>query len=84
MENPELLDLELGCNLGSVPATYVGIPLGARHKSTKVWDAVGENFRKRLALWKRQYIANEAYLKWLRARVGIGKGREGKEQGFEF
>ena len=60
VENPDLLDLELGCNLGSVPATYLGIPIGTRHKSTKVWDVVGENFRKRLALWKRQYIANEA------------------------
>ena len=43
--------------VGSLPTTYLGLPLGARHKSTMVWDAVEEKFRKRLALWKRQYIS---------------------------
>lgn len=33
MENPALLALELGCNLGSLPVTCLGLPLGAKHKS---------------------------------------------------
>ena len=57
VENLDLLALELGCKVGSLPTTYLGLPFGARHKSTKVWDAVEEKFRKRLALWKRQYIS---------------------------
>ena len=57
VENPNLLALELGCKVGSLPTTYLGLPLGAKHKSTKVWDAVEEKFHKRMALWKRQYIS---------------------------
>ena len=57
VENPDLLALKLGCKVQSLPTTYLGLPLGATHKSTMVWDAVEEKFRKRLALWKRQYIS---------------------------
>ena len=57
VENPNLLALEIGCKVGSLPTTYLGLPLGARHKSTKVWDVVKEKFRKRLALRKRQYLS---------------------------
>ena len=49
--------LELGCKIGSLPTEYLGLPLGAKHKDTKVWDGVEERFRNRLALWKRQYIS---------------------------
>ena len=57
VENPESLALELGCKVGCLPTTYLGLPLGAKHNSTRVWDGVEEKFRKRLALWKRQYIS---------------------------
>ena len=36
VENPNMLALELGCKVGSLPTTYLGLPLGARHKSTMV------------------------------------------------
>ena len=58
VENLESLALKLGCNVDSLPSTYLGLPLGAKHNSTRVWDGVEEKFRKRLALWKRQYISN--------------------------
>ena len=57
VENPESLALELGCKVGCLPTTYLGLPLGAKHNSTRVWDRVEEKIRKRLALWKRQYIS---------------------------
>ena len=57
VENLESLALELGCKVGSLPTTYLGLPLGAKHNSTRVWDGVEEKFRKRLALWMRQYIS---------------------------
>ena len=37
--------------------TYLGLPLGAKHKAPRVWDSVEERFRKRLASWKLQYIS---------------------------
>lgn len=56
VESEEMLVAELGCNLGSLPIDYLGLPLGAKYKSKSVWDRVEERYNKRLALWKRQYI----------------------------
>ncbi|RVW32661.1 Transposon TX1 uncharacterized 149 kDa protein [Vitis vinifera] len=57
VENAEVLAFELGCKVGSLPSTYLGLPLGALHKLVAVWDGVEERMRKRLALWKRQFIS---------------------------
>ena len=55
--NMEELASELGCKIGSLPTTYLGLPLGAKHKAQSVWDSVEERFRKRLASWKLHYIS---------------------------
>ncbi|RVW54461.1 putative ribonuclease H protein [Vitis vinifera] len=57
VENAEVLASELGCKVGSLPSTYLGLPLGTPHKSVVVWDGAEERMRKRLALWKRQFIS---------------------------
>ena len=48
---------ELGCRIGSLPSSYLGLPLGVGHKAVIVWDSVEERMRKRLALWKISYIS---------------------------
>ena len=48
---------ELGCKVGSLPTTYLSLPLGAHCKSVAVWDGLEECFRKRLASWKRLHIS---------------------------
>ena len=48
--------MELGCRVGFLPTVYLGLPLGAYHKTLSMWDGVEERMRRRLALWKRQYI----------------------------
>ena len=53
----EDLALKLGCKMGGLPSCYLGLPLGGPFKSMVVWDGVEERFRKRLAMWKRQYIS---------------------------
>ena len=53
----ETLAIELRCGIGSLPMTYLGLPLRAPHKSVGVWDSIEERFKKRLASWKRQYIS---------------------------
>ncbi|RVW15967.1 mRNA-capping enzyme [Vitis vinifera] len=45
VENVEVLASELGCKVGSLPSTYLGLPLGAPHKSVAVWDGVEERMR---------------------------------------
>ena len=49
VSNVETLTAELGCGVGFLPTTYLGLPLGAPHKSVGAWDSVEERFRKRLA-----------------------------------
>ena len=61
VSNVETLAIELGCGVGSLPTTYLGLPLGAPHKLVRVWDSIVESFRKRLASWKRQYISRVVF-----------------------
>ena len=49
--------VEIGCRVGQLPAVYLGLPLGVPDKATSVWDGVEEKVRRRLALWKHQYIS---------------------------
>ncbi|RVX10791.1 LINE-1 retrotransposable element ORF2 protein [Vitis vinifera] len=69
VENAELLAAELGCKVGSLPSTYLGLPLGASYKSVKVWDGVEERMRKKLALWKRQFISKGGRLTLIRSTL---------------
>ena len=42
---------------------------GAPYKSTRVWDTVEERFRKRLSLWKRQYLSKGGRLTLLKSTL---------------
>lgn len=57
MENAEILALELRCKVGVLLTSYLGLPLGALYKSVAVWYGVEERFRKKLAIWERQFIS---------------------------
>ena len=57
VKNLQGLALELGCSTSTLPMTYLGLPLGMRRNSNYAWDGVEERFRKKLAIWKRQYIS---------------------------
>ncbi|RVW42450.1 Transposon TX1 uncharacterized 149 kDa protein [Vitis vinifera] len=59
----------LGCKIGCLPTSYLGLPLGAPYKSTSAWDAVEERFRKRLSLWKRQYLSKGGRLTLLKSTL---------------
>ena len=77
VENLEELAKELGCISGSLPTTYLGLPLGAKHNSTTVWDGVEERFKKRLALWKRQYLHDVSLPTAERCEVQVGGNSKG-------
>ncbi|KAJ9701691.1 hypothetical protein PVL29_006878 [Vitis rotundifolia] len=53
----EDMAVELGCRVGVLPSKHLGLPLGAHHKALSMWDGVEERMRRRLALWKRQYLS---------------------------
>ena len=62
----ELAD-EFSYKVGKLPSTYLGMPLGAPFKSVGAWDGVEERFRKRLAMWKRQYISKGGRITLIRS-----------------
>ena len=53
VDNIEMLASELGCGVGSLRTTYLGLPLGAPHREMGVWDTIEERLRMKLASWKR-------------------------------
>ena len=63
------LALELGCKIGSLPMSYLGLPLGAKHKDLGVWDLIEERYRKRLAAWKTQYISKGGRITLIRSTL---------------
>ena len=65
----ESLSSELGCKIGSLPSSYLGLPLGAPHNCVNVWDSIEERFGKRLALWKRQYISKGGRLTLIKSTL---------------
>ena len=60
---------ELGCKVGSLPASYLGLSLGAPHNSIAVWDPIEERFWKRLALWKCQFISKGGRITLIRSTL---------------
>ena len=60
---------ELGCNIGSLPMTYLGLPLGAKHKALGVWDSIEKRYRKRLAAWKTRYISKGGRITLIRSTL---------------
>ena len=57
VDNLEELAGILSCKIGSLPTTYLGLPLGASFKSSGIWNGVIEKIEKRLATWKMQYLS---------------------------
>lgn len=58
-EVPNSSDLAkiLGCDTGSFPSTYLGLPLGASYKATEVWSGVMEKVEKKVGK-----LANAAFV----------------------
>ena len=67
--NIEGLTLELGCKVGRIPSCYLGMPLGVAFNSLAMWDGAEERFRRRLAMWKRQYISKGGRLTLIRSTL---------------
>ena len=38
VDNLNQLACELGCRIGSLPSSYLGLPLGSKMNSTRVWE----------------------------------------------
>ena len=47
----------LGCRVGTLPMSYLGMPLGASHKSPSIWNPILEKIGQKLAGWKKLYLS---------------------------
>ena len=57
----------LGCRVGSLPMTFLGMPLGVSHKSPTVWNPILEKFEHNLAGWKKMYVSKGGRLMLLKS-----------------
>ncbi|RVW33932.1 putative ribonuclease H protein [Vitis vinifera] len=69
VENVDELADEFGYRVGKLPSTYLGMPLGAPFKSVAAWDGIEERFRKKLAMWKHQYISKGGRITLVRSTL---------------
>ena len=59
----------MGCNTGSLPSTYLGLPLGSSFKSKVVGGLVEDRFERRRASWKRQYLSKGGKLTFIKSTL---------------
>ncbi|GFZ13080.1 GATA transcription factor 15 [Actinidia rufa] len=57
------------CNSGSLPTSYLGLPLGSHFKSKDIWGAMVDRFEKRLVAWKRQYLSKGGKLTLIKSTL---------------
>ena len=50
--NLHVLARVLCCRMGSLPMTYLGMPLGAHYKDLLIWKPIIEKIERRLSGWK--------------------------------
>ena len=67
--NIQILAEILGCQIGSLPMTYLGMPLGTSHKSPTIWNPILEKIERKLASWKKMYLSKGGRLTLLKSTL---------------
>lgn len=47
----------LHCSQGSLPFRYLGLPVGANHRSSAIWQPLVDLLDRRLNSWGHKYIS---------------------------
>lgn len=65
--NVEVLVVELGCRVGNLLSSYLGLPSGTPFKEDSILYQMKERFKRKLSMWKRQYILKGGRLTLIRS-----------------
>ena len=69
VDNVHVLARLLGCRVGNLPMSYLGMPLGASHKSSSIWNPILEKYERRLAGWKKLYSSKGGRLPLIKSTL---------------
>ena len=69
VNNVHVLAEILGCRVGAFPITYLGMLLGASHKSPSIWNPILEKVNRKLAGWKKLYLSKGGRLTLLKSTL---------------
>ena len=69
VNNVHALAKILGCRIGTLPMTYLGMPLGASYKSPTIWNLILERIERKLAEWKKLYLSKGGRLTLLKSTL---------------
>ena len=69
VNNVHALAKILGFWIGSLSMTYLGMLLGASHKSPSIWNPILEKINRKLAGWKKLYLSKGGRLTLLKSTL---------------
>ena len=59
----------LGCRVGELSMSYLGMSLGASHNSPSIWNLILEKFERKLVGWKKLYLSKRGRLMLLKSTL---------------
>jgi hypothetical protein len=71
VDDVESLAHILCCRIGSLPMTYLGLPLEASFKSLSIWNGVIEKVERMLASWKKLYLSKGGRVTLIHSTLSI-------------
>lgn len=67
--NIDMLVVDLGCKVGSLPVTYLSLLVGASFKRANVWKPVVDKIKRRLSDWKANYLSKGGRLIFIKVAM---------------
>ena len=59
----------LDCRVGTLPMSYLGMPLGASHNFPSIWNPILEKIEWKLVRWKKLYLSKRDRLMLLKSTL---------------